>query len=47
MVRTCGIGCFVVVKLKLFAVGKAVLGYILGSIWTAEDYFSRKNMEMG
>lgn len=46
-VRTCGVGCFAMVELQFLALGKAVLRYILGIMWTAEDQFQEKKMEMG
>lgn len=42
MVRTCGVGCFALVELEFLALGKAVLRYVLGGMWTAGDYFLRK-----
>lgn len=42
-VRSCGAGCFAVVELQFSAPGKAVLRYILGSMWTAEEYFKKQN----
>lgn len=47
MVRTCGVGCFAMVELKFLALGKAVLRYILGSMWTAEDDYFKEKGEMG
>lgn len=35
------------VELKFLALGKAVLRYILGSLWTAEDDFLRKKGKWG